>query len=365
MSSYRATSALDVRSRGALKPGLRGLSQTLGLVTRAIREGARDPLTIDRARRIVRTVAPHDYRGETQAVWDYFLGLRGFPYRRDPVDVELVQGAPEMPVGGDCDCYTVQLGAHLEALGHPVETVTVGEQRPRQGQPPNFSHIYLYDTLSRMVVDPVLHRPVLGKPAALGDELPHAVERRDVPMPQVVRRTGRVSELDPKRVRGGVNVVRARRRRSSYGLDYGAQGPSGLGSVDGWFEDLAKNVGGFVAQFDPTNPKSTFGGVVRGAINTTVNLVAPGAGPAALAALDQAAAAKQAMTVRPAAVEVSTTTSSVAAAPKPDGTEVASKLSKSWSTGTKVLVGSAAVLGTGAVGLGIYKLATRKKRRAA
>lgn len=364
MSTLRAT-VLDVRERRALKPGLRGLSQTLGLVTRAIRDGAKDPLTIDRARRIVRSVAPHDYRGETRAVWDYFLGLRGFPYRRDPVDVELVQGAPEMPVGGDCDCYTVQLGAHLEALGHPVETVTVGEQRPRQGQSPNFTHIYLYDRLSRMVVDPVLHRPVLGKPAALGDELPHAVERRDVPMAvQKVRRAGGgVSSLDPKRMRSGMSPIRARRRSTGYGLDYGAQAPSGLGSVDGFFEDLAKNVGGFVAQFDPTNPKSSFGGVIRGAINSTVNLVAPGAGPAALAALDQAAAAKSALAKGPqpqTALELSKST----AAPKPDGTEVSTTPeSKPWSTGTKVLVGGAVALGAGAAGFGAYKLVTRKKRR--
>ena len=110
--------------------------------------------------------------------------------------------------------------------------------------------------------------------------------------------SGMLSPDDPKRL-----VAEARARRAlmvpqswnepaDYGMDFDAQGAQGL---SGFFEDLVNGARSLVAKFDPTNPKSEFGGVVRGAISTAANVVAPGSGGAALQALDTAASVRSSL----------------------------------------------------------------------
>jgi hypothetical protein len=224
--------------------------------------------------------------------------------------VELVQGGPRIPLGGDCDCFTAQIGMTLEALGHPVAVVPVGRWAPRRaGETPRFHHVYLEDLLTGhraevntdgkgTVVDPVLHQPVKGRFARPGDSMAHELEmRRAVAMP--TRGTfNMLSPDDPKRL-----VAEARARRAlmvpqswneppDYGMDFDAQGAHGL---SGFFEDLVNGAKSLVAKFDPTNPKSEFGGAVRGAIAVAANTVVPGSGGAALQALDTAASVRSSL----------------------------------------------------------------------
>lgn len=198
----------------------------------------------------------------------------------------------------------------LEALGHPVAVVPVGRWAPRRaGEMPRFHHVYLEDLLTGhraeintdgkgTVIDPVLHQPVKGRFARPGDSMVHELEmRRAVTMP--ARETSSMlSPDDPKRI-----VAEARARRAlivphswdappDYGVDFEAQGAQGL---SGFFEDFVNGAKSLVAKFDPTNPKSEFGGAVRGAIATAANVVAPGSGGAALQALDTAASVRSSL----------------------------------------------------------------------
>lgn len=99
-----------------------------------------------------------------------------------------------------------------------------------------------------------------------------------------------LSPDDPKRI-----VAEARSRAhlhhqpgpADYGIDYNRMGYQ---PMNGFFEDLVSGAKNLVAQFDPTNPKSAFGGAVRGVIQK----VDP-TGGAALAALDQAAKMRSAL----------------------------------------------------------------------
>ncbi len=170
-----------VVSREPLKRGFAGTAQTVSRMLETIRASARDPEVIERARRIVRHVRPHDYTGEIRAVFDFFTGLEGVPYRMDPVDVELVQGPLSGSVGSDCDCAVTQCGAYLEALGHPCDVVIGGVAAPLEGEDPRYSHTWLrvYDrNLKRKVAfDPVLNLRRAGQLAGVGQEWMHRVER--------------------------------------------------------------------------------------------------------------------------------------------------------------------------------------------
>lgn len=382
----------EVVERKPLAPGMAGLEQTLSMMTRAIREGSKNPFTIELAHRVVNRVQPHDHRGETKAIWDYFFGLEGFPYRRDPTDLEWVQGGPAMPRGGDCDCIAVRLGMLLEALGHEVEIVPIGVSGPP------FHHVYLYDRTAKVTVDPVLHQPVNGMRAQVGDEIPHALElRRRVPMH--ARPTVSLSPNNPTQI---VENMRARmvvrtqqgQRRTDLGVprrglmmpqittnmrarrtDLGM--PRGRQQLGGLFEDLIGGVKALGRAIDPTNKNAPLGNMVRTAISSI-----PGAGPTIVGAMDTAAAIRQGIAaatgtdvskvtdtqakVADAALAAgksvsfntsgATATMSVNPAPKPSGTEVKSA---GLSTGAKVAIAAGAV----AVGGGILAAVAGGKRR--
>jgi hypothetical protein len=281
-----------------MRPGLGGLDRTVDLIVRAIREGAVNEVVRERALRIVNRVPSFDHAGEMQAVWDFFTGINGMPYRLDPVDVELVQGGPAVPLGGDCDCFAAQIGMTLEAIGHPTSVVPIGRWAPRgKGEEPRFHHVWVEDRLTGhraeivtdgkgTVVDPVLHQPVKGRFARPGDEMVHELEmRRNVPMRAASGGgASMLSQDDPKRI-----VAEARSRAhlhrqpepGDYGIDYGRMGYQ---PMNGFFEDLVNGARQLVAKFDPTNPKAQFGGLIRGVIQK-----ADPTGGGALVALDQAA----------------------------------------------------------------------------
>lgn len=168
-----------VRSVEWLEPGLDGLEQTRQRLQEAIDEGARHWLTIKRAEELVARVPPWDEEAQVRELFNYFIGLHGFPYRKDPVDVQVVERAPSRPAGGDCKKYTVQLGAYVQALGMPVEVKIVGQTAPAAGRPPRFHHVYIRALVNGrwVALDPTLHRPTHGVYAEAGDELDHAIER--------------------------------------------------------------------------------------------------------------------------------------------------------------------------------------------
>lgn len=168
--------------REPLRAGVAGVERTRQRMVQLISEGSKEPAVIDEARRAVLHVRPHDYHGEIQAVWDYLTGLTAAPYRLDPVDAELLQGAAVPSAGRDCDCMVIKAGSLFEAIGHPVEVVIAARRKPPPGMAPRYGHTWLrvFCRACRRWhdFDPVLDLLAPGERAQLGQSLPHEVVRR-------------------------------------------------------------------------------------------------------------------------------------------------------------------------------------------
>jgi len=122
--------------------GYPGTLQTAAHIGRLIAEGAKD----FRVRRtaidvlIRRGVRPKDYAGEIEALFEWVQ--RHVRYTRDTVRVEVLHSARRMLQlrAGDCDDFSILLGALLESIGHPVRLVLTG---PDPRRPRLFSHVYV------------------------------------------------------------------------------------------------------------------------------------------------------------------------------------------------------------------------------
>jgi hypothetical protein len=122
--------------------GYPGTLKTAAHMGRLIAEGAKD----FRVRRaaidvlIRHGVRPKDYLGEIQALFEWVQ--RHIRYTRDTVRVEVLHSARRMLElrAGDCDDFSILLGALLESVGHPVRLVLTG---PDRRKPRLFSHVFL------------------------------------------------------------------------------------------------------------------------------------------------------------------------------------------------------------------------------
>lgn len=83
-------------------------------------------------------IKERDYLGEVRALYEYIR--KHVRYVRDPLHADLFQH-PKRTLefgGGDCDDYTITLGAMLEAIGYPVKARVI-----QTVESPDFDHIYL------------------------------------------------------------------------------------------------------------------------------------------------------------------------------------------------------------------------------
>jgi hypothetical protein len=299
-----------------LLPGNAGVDQTVAKITRLIREGAANPVFIERAREIVRRARPGDTEGEWREIWDFATGLEAFPYRFDPVDTELLHSATAGlgTAGEDCDGFTVLCGALFESLGYPTTVEVAGTRAPLPGQEPRFHHVYVraYDPRSGRwkTFDPVLNKP--GRfVAAPGMELKAAV-RKDYPVnfrtiakqiqvkpiaraaptkarPVQVRRTMQhcrssrpVRTVSPLPSRVAAAPVAAVRRSSVQGYDESevigfSSGLGGLGDLGFSFSDITNAVKKYGRKLDPTAPENTLLRSIVGAIPVVGSTIISGA----------------------------------------------------------------------------------------
>lgn len=111
----------------------------------AIKAGRKNPAVRTLAGLILNRahVPERDDAREIEAIFAWVQNT--VPFRRDPVDTELLQHMPfqlkslEMGAqGADCDDLVILLGSLLESVGHPVKLVVT---RLEEGRP--FGHIYL------------------------------------------------------------------------------------------------------------------------------------------------------------------------------------------------------------------------------
>ena len=122
--------------------GYSGTLRTAAHMGRLIADGAKD-FRVRRAaidELIRRGVRPKDYPGEIEALFEWVQ--RHVRYTRDTVRVEVLHSARRMLElrAGDCDDFSILLGALLESVGHPVRLVLTG---PDPRRPRLFSHVYV------------------------------------------------------------------------------------------------------------------------------------------------------------------------------------------------------------------------------
>jgi transglutaminase-like putative cysteine protease len=111
------------------------------MIANLIKSGAKDFCVRQKAIDIYRqySVRPKNRLGEVCAIYDWVR--RNIRYTRDIFRVETLHTARKMLelCAGDCDDFTILLGALLMSTGHPVRLVLVGF---RPNKPHRYTHIY-------------------------------------------------------------------------------------------------------------------------------------------------------------------------------------------------------------------------------
>jgi hypothetical protein len=122
--------------------GYLGTRRTVAHIQALIRAGTKNFYVRQKAIDILleRGVRPKDYLGEVKALFEWVQ--RYIRYTKDPFRLEVLHSARRMLElrAGDCDDFSILLGAMLEAIGHPVRLVVTG---PDPLRPRLFSHVYL------------------------------------------------------------------------------------------------------------------------------------------------------------------------------------------------------------------------------
>jgi transglutaminase-like putative cysteine protease len=148
--------------------GRRGTLLTARLISRLIRDGAKDFYVRQKAIEIFRCrrVPAKDRWGEVCALFDWVR--RNVRYTRDIFRVELLHTPRRMLElrAGDCDDMTILLGAMLIATGHPVRLALTGFRRHK---PHIYSHIYPEVNVRGkwIALDATMERPIGWAPPAL------------------------------------------------------------------------------------------------------------------------------------------------------------------------------------------------------
>ena len=148
--------------------GYPGTLKTARHIANLIKLGAKDFQVRQTAIDILvqRGVKPKDYVGEIRALFEWVQ--QNVRYTKDTVRVEVLHSAPRMLQlrAGDCDDFSILLGAMLEAIGHPVRLVLTGPDPLRQDL---FSHIYLEAFCNGrwLALDATMHHPMGWAPRAI------------------------------------------------------------------------------------------------------------------------------------------------------------------------------------------------------
>ncbi len=148
--------------------GRRGTLVTARMIADLIRCGAKDFCVRQKAIDIFRCyrVMPKNRLGEVCAIYDWVR--RNIRYTRDIFRVETLHTARKMLElrAGDCDDFTILLGAMMMSTGHPIRLVLVGF---RPNKPHSYSHIYPEVNVKGrwFAIDGTVGRPFGWSPPAL------------------------------------------------------------------------------------------------------------------------------------------------------------------------------------------------------
>jgi len=148
--------------------GARGTLVTARIIAQMIRDGAKDFYVRQKAIEVFRAyrVRAKDRFGEVWAIFDWTR--RTIRYTRDIFRVELLHSARRTLElkSGDCDDFTILIGAMLVSTGHPVRLVLAGF---RPHKPHSYSHIYPEVLIGKrwVAIDATMDKPLGWAPPAI------------------------------------------------------------------------------------------------------------------------------------------------------------------------------------------------------
>ena len=116
--------------------------ESVEVIKKLIEEGKKDIIVRNLAEKITQYLPQKDYKREVAAVYNFVC--RRLRYTKDIHNVETVHRARDLlrrhNKAADCDDFVILTGALLQAIGHPVRIVIIGNNREDKE---DFSHIYL------------------------------------------------------------------------------------------------------------------------------------------------------------------------------------------------------------------------------
>ena len=169
----------------------RATYESVEVIKQLIEEGKKDYVIRRLAEKLVQYIPPKDYMMEVKAIYNFVT--HRLRYTKDINRDETVHRARDLlrwhKKAADCDDFVILTGSLLEAIGHPVRLVIIGNNKANKE---DFSHIYLQTKVRDKWVS--LDGSVPG--AKVGWEAPKYVTKK------VFSLDGSVEEVMPKHLHG-------------------------------------------------------------------------------------------------------------------------------------------------------------------
>lgn len=125
-----------------LTDSVKATYESVDVIKNLIKEGRKDYIIRRVAEKIIQYIPPKDYDREVKAVFNFVT--RRLRYTKDINQVETVHRARDLlrwhRKAADCDDFVILTGSLMEALGHPVRLIIIGNNYSNKE---DFSHIYL------------------------------------------------------------------------------------------------------------------------------------------------------------------------------------------------------------------------------
>jgi len=125
-----------------LSDNSRATYESIEVIKSLIEQGKKDIVIRRLAEKITQYIPPKDYKKEVEAIYNFVV--RRLRYTKDIHRVETLHRARDLLrehlKAADCDDFVILTGALLQAIGHPIRLVIIGNNYSDKS---DYSHIYL------------------------------------------------------------------------------------------------------------------------------------------------------------------------------------------------------------------------------
>lgn len=169
----------------------RATYESVEVIRKLIDQGKKDIVIRTLAEKITQYIPPKDYKREVAAVYNFVN--RRLRYTKDIHRVETVHRARDLlrrhRKAADCDDFVILTGALLQAIGHPIRIIIIGNNDEDKE---DYSHIYLQVQIGKEWV--ALDGSVPG--AKMGWEAPRYSAKK------IISLDGTTQEIIPSKLSG-------------------------------------------------------------------------------------------------------------------------------------------------------------------